>query len=137
LIDYLDSLVGPVFECDEEGKMNNWTSKTPVNGNPVARSVRDIVPKDTKIINPFNGLSVFILREEVCFVGHLFCRVIEHPPGPGTIYLGKAKDGDWWYYAFVFKGTDNSPYDDEFHAGMGLRTLQELRNGVFLGRFRS
>lgn len=137
ICDYYDSLLGQVHESNDPTKQNNWTSKLNVKGNPVAMSVKDLLPPDKKITNPFNRLSVFKQsEEEVCLLGYLGCNVIEHREDPGTIYLGKAKDGDFWYYAFVFKGTDSSPGDNDFHAGQNINTLAGLRNGVFLGRFK-
>lgn len=146
ICDYYDSLLGPVHESANPMEKNNWTSHIAVKGNQVESSVRDIIPLYKIPKNPFTEQSVFECNriinqlEHVCLIGYLFPMVIseEKKPGPGLIYLGKAEEetGGWSYYAFAFKGKDNSIDDGEFHGGMGLDTLAQLRNGVFLGRFR-
>lgn len=97
-------------------------------------TVEDIVPPDKVIRNPFTEVNVF--RDPNDPVTQ--ARVIN-----GAIALGGAVEatGDWVYYAFAFQGTDSTEYndlkgDDTFHAGMGLNTIPQLRNGVFMGRFR-
>jgi len=114
--------------------MNNQDDQAPED------CVEDIIPPDKSIRNPFTQVSVFRAPNDP-----------ETQGGPitGAVALGGAAEdaGDaggnpWIYYAFAFQGTDSTTNDltdatgTTFHAGMGITDVPQLRNGVFLGRFR-
>jgi prepilin-type N-terminal cleavage/methylation domain-containing protein len=103
---------------------------------PPEDCVEDVVPPDKVIRNPFTEVNVFRSPNDPETQGTVVT---------GALALGGATEGTgvdvWTYYAFAFQGTDNTGTTLQdpvltFHAGMGLNTIQALRNGIFLGRFR-
>jgi prepilin-type N-terminal cleavage/methylation domain-containing protein len=94
--------------------------------------VEDVVPPDKVIRNPFNEVSIFRIPNDP---------VSQNRVVTGALALGSQPDGTtgFYYFAFAFQGTDNTATnltdENTFHAGMGVDTIQRLRNGVFLGRF--
>ena len=96
--------------------------------------VSDLIPPEKIIVNPFNGLNVFIPGNYP-----------SSNPVTGAIasalYLEDANTG-YFYIALVFQGTDSTTTElaaassnDTFHAGMST-DLAGLRNGVFMARCR-
>jgi hypothetical protein len=95
--------------------------------------VEELIPPDTSIVNHFNGVSVFSPLNDPLYMER---------PVPGALALGCAVEPGntgWVYYAFTYQGTDSPTIalmgHDTFHAGMGIGALNQIRNGVFLGRF--
>lgn len=155
--DYLVSLSnGNTGEWIADSADSNWNKTAgiiTVPGRDVGGTGSDVNPEiavenliDPGKVprNPFNGVSVFNAAN------YSDTAVI-----PGQIALGRIVDdsitditggatanGLWFYYAFVFQGTDsavaNTPDFAQYHAGMGTGiTLPGLRNGVFFTRERS
>ena len=108
-----------------------------MNGNanqPPEDTVEDVTPPDKIPRNPFNGVSVYELPN---FPG------AQGTPVTGAIACGMVEESattGWQYFAFVFQGTDSTDYTlgrpETFHAGQEDRSLQGLRNGIFLARLR-
>jgi hypothetical protein len=106
---------------------------------PPEDSVEDVTPPDKIPRNPFNGVSVYELPnfpgaggQGRPVTGAIACGGrLEEPAGVG-----------WMYYAFCYQGTDSTDFNlsgtdiDTFHAGMESRTINGLRNGIFLARSR-
>ena len=103
---------------------------------PPEDTVEDITPPDKIPRNPFNGVSVYELPNFPDSQGNPVTGAI----GCG-VFLESATTG-WHYYAFVYQGTDSTTFTlgpndmTALHAGMESRTLEGLRNGIFLARLR-
>lgn len=103
---------------------------------PTEDTVEDVTPPDKIPRNPFNGVSVYELPNYPDAQGS---------PVTGAIACGGISEGGafgWNYYAFVFQGTDSTSITlgandiTTFHAGQESRTIEGLRNGIFLARLR-
>jgi len=108
-----------------------------VANQPPEDAVEDVTPPDKIPRNPFNGVSIYELPNHPTaqsnpVTGAIACGgILETPASSG-----------WDYYAFVYQGTDSTTFTlggtdiTSFHAGMESRTIQGLRNGIFLARSR-
>ncbi len=100
-------------------------------------TVEDIIPPEKSIRNPFNSVSVFRSPNDPTTTG---------TPVTGAIALGfqqeTAAAGLYYYFAFAYQGTDSTTVGTTgsdattFHAGSGLTTIPNLRNGQLFARIR-
>ncbi len=125
-----------------------WQSVTTMTGRDVGGTGNDVAPseaaremmaKDRRATNPFNGQDVF--------------NPSNNPEGAGTVVPGaiasgytiddELRQGDgsqWYYYALRFQGTDNEGFNlanlaaNTFHADMANTGLNGLRAGIFMAR---
>ena len=154
LVDYLAYLCADAAGADTDGSCwiahNNagaagWQSTITmtgrlVDGNAAAPTGTAVtfVPVDKIPRNPFNGQNVFEPSANWPGTG------TGGTPVPGAIANGyqqeDAQGGGWRYFAFVFQGTENitggSSSAADYHADMGVDSLDGLRNGVFFARSR-
>jgi prepilin-type N-terminal cleavage/methylation domain-containing protein len=86
-------------------------------------SVEDIMPVETVLRNPFNGVNVFL---DPNLPG-------ASAPVPGALALARRAEDNKNYYAFLFQGTENTANTD-FHAGQATGSIEGLRNGIFMAR---
>jgi hypothetical protein len=81
-------------------------------------------------LNPFKGANVFVATNNPFDAGS---------PIPGALAFGYEEDCAYYYFAFVFQGTDSTTFTfaggtTTFHAGQAISPLPNLRNGVFSAR---
>lgn len=88
-------------------------------------SVEGIMPPERIPRNPFNGLEYFLAGNAPTGTYNFI---------PGALACSWQPDSGFHYFALVFQGTDNTPTNLGFHAGMATNTINGLRNGVFMAR---
>ncbi len=96
-------------------------------------TVAHMLPPQSGLINPFNGVSVFSTANRP-----------QTSPVTGAIAFGYVQtvtaQGPLSYFAFCFQGTDSQTtaldLPTTFHAGQNTATLQGLKNGVFMAQVR-
>ncbi|SDU49817.1 pilus assembly FimT family protein [Desulfobacula phenolica] len=133
LNDYMQTLgdSGSVDWIAASDNTSNWQGtpeKIPTRGsapNDVpSTTVKDIMPQDKVIKNPFNGLYMFS-GNNLPSGTNIF---------PGALGCAYVADGVYNYYALIFQGTDATSVTD-FYANMGT-SLEGLRSGVYINRLR-
>jgi len=104
--------------------------------NLITNAVQDMLSGNKILVNPFNGVSVFLSSNDPNESGN---------PVTGALGCGGVLEGTdgMHYYALVFPGTDSSttdadknPINTDLYAGQNAGTLSGLRNGIFLARER-
>jgi len=154
LNNYMETLGddGSVNWVAQSGNTSNWQD----DGNPAANlenvadrggtgtelppntGVKEIMPQAKILTNPFNGLSVFSNGNDPAHasrnravtgaIGCAWIDDIDTTPDPDVTYH---------YYALVFQGTESTwtdAADYTFYAGQDHKTLEGLRNGIFIAR---
>ena len=113
------------------GQRNRIPGRVEVTGNTSPEEqVAELVPPEKQLLNPFNGVSVFAAPNRPGGANR---------PITGALACGGEFEGDYYYAALIFQGTDSTTTslteDTSFHAGMST-SLEGLRNGVFVARVR-
>jgi len=98
----------------------------------VTGTAESFVPVDKIPRNPFNGQSVYHEENDPKDAG------VPIPGAIATAYL-RERTGGWYYFAFLFHGTDSTSVGadgsaGDFYADMIGNSLDGLRNGIFFGR---
>jgi len=127
---------GTENDCEDvAGRNDEGTNPSPPN-----TGVKEIMPKEKMLTNPFNGLSVFssgnLPTATKAVTGAIGCAWIDDTDTSFT------PSKTYHYYALVYQGTEStvSGGSNPFYAGQnnftgtGDLTLQGLRNGIFIAR---
>ncbi len=89
--------------------------------------VREIMPLNKILTNPFNGLSVFIADNNPVAVANAVT---------GAVGCAYVNDAGYNYFALIFQGADSigTSGSGAFYAGQDEGNLSGLRNGIFMAR---